>query len=669
MSNVDDPYGQQLLFVASEMQDALKTEMDGLTSQLSHSLARHLAKAVSATCNQLYSENVRLTQQLKSGQFSQVSPQEIDRESLQQWALEEYLLPQLCCQQHASQMHDSSTEVIQQIDSIRVATPVTRNQTMFPEVSKGVGATGTRSCGVLGSISFMGRNNSWSAQVVSSKYFDAFFHVVICINCITMGIDAEQIARGLFGGHVKMLIAIADNLYTVLFTMEFFLKLHVFGWRAFFPCLSICKDATWNLMDGILVIFAGILYQWMFPLVALVAGFDSQNDIVRALSLLGALRLLRLVRVLHRAPAFREAWLLLRGMTDSARTLFWTCAVICLVTYIFAIFGIMLIAQSLSKQRDSLDARSPRHEELTDLLDHYVGGVDVLMSTLFQVLTLDSWNSIVRRLKQELPWCWLYFYLYVAVAVFLVMNLVTAIIVESALLQAKSDEDQKLKERESIKRKELKDLEELFNLMDEDGSGTLSWPEFESSFHDLEMTKKWRLLDFEPDECRELFGLLDDGDGEIATNEFFDGLAKMKGLAQSKDIFRLEKLLSALMISGVRGSARDSVVAVSNPLSTGDSSRSRGKKRLATTVSPKKVIESEEAKVAFLTTFQNACNEFLQQDTQIEHDLILEPHVEEHFNDKFEVLPRAVATTIPKPIGEDVLPEINDCRSHGRVHI
>merc|ERR1719271_872376 len=100
--------------------------------------------------------------------------------------------------------------------------------------------------------------------------------------------------------------------------------------------------------------------------------------------------------------------------------------------------------------------------------------------------------------------------------------------------------------KEKAKLAELKELELLFLMMDADGNGTLSWEEFKAAFDDPNMAKKWKLLDFEPDECREVFQLLDDGDGEIETQEFFDGLRQMKGMAQSKDVFRLVKKVDML---------------------------------------------------------------------------------------------------------------------------
>merc|ERR1719343_1218245 len=58
--------------------------------------------------------------------------------------------------------------------------------------------------------------------------------------------------------------------------------------------------------------------------------------------------------------------------------------------------------------------------------------------------------------------------------------------------------------------------------------------------------RKWMLLDFHQRDCKELFELLDDGDGEIETDEFFSGLGKMKGPAQSKDLFCVLKSVAKL---------------------------------------------------------------------------------------------------------------------------
>ncbi|CAK9003020.1 UPF0187 protein, partial [Durusdinium trenchii] len=252
------------------------------------------------------------------------------------------------------------------------------------------------------------------------------------------------------------------------------------------------------------------------------------------------------------------------------------------LTYLFAILGCQTISREMLAQIPGKE-----EDELAKLLGvyDYVKGIGPLMQLLIQFLTLDSWNSKMDQIIPYANGCIIYFYMYIAVAVFVLMNLVTAIIVENAMSTSKMDENEKLKQMEDIKKKELKELEHLFYLMDADGDGTLDWEEildqvgFENAFLDEEMSRKWRLLDFGPDECkepgtmftilghgnplmeligpdgrlfRELFDLLDDGDGGIHTSEFFHGLARMKGGlwvepvnggneygAQSRDLMRV----------------------------------------------------------------------------------------------------------------------------------
>merc|ERR1719247_3947037 len=157
----------------------------------------------------------------------------------------------------------------------------------------------------------------------------------------------------------------------------------------------------------------------------------------------------------------------------------------------------MITKELLERQEE---ARSIGDEERVKSLGEmlrYVGGLDELMYTLIQLLTLDSWNFLVRPMIAEISWCWAYFYAYIAVAVFVLMNLVTAIIVENAVATSRNDEDHALKAREKKQRAELSQLQSLFEIMDVDGSGTISWAEFKGAFEDPDIAKKWKLLDFE----------------------------------------------------------------------------------------------------------------------------------------------------------------------------
>eukprot|EP00931_Biecheleriopsis_adriatica_P052423 TRINITY_DN30491_c0_g1_i1.p1 TRINITY_DN30491_c0_g1~~TRINITY_DN30491_c0_g1_i1.p1 ORF type:complete len:640 (-),score=150.47 TRINITY_DN30491_c0_g1_i1:179-2041(-) len=386
----------------------------------------------------------------------------------------------------------------------------------------------------------MKRKNSVVARIVTSKATEIFFSMAIILNCVTMGIEADGLVRE-HPEPLRLFMEVCEQVFVVLFSAELLARLWVYGPRSFMPTSS---NGIMNFIDALLVLLTGVVMSLVSIIMAVMQTSTAGTGLLKTLSVFRAVRLLRIVRVIQKMPMFREVWLLLKGLTDSLRTLFWTVVVIFVITYIFAIFGLWIISNEIQKIGE-LSSDPLVKAEVEDVL-LLIDGLPALMQLLIQFLTLDSWNSKMERIMVFAPWCVYYFYLYIAIAVFVLMNLVTAIIVENAMSASKMDEEQRLKQMDERKKKELKELEHLFTLMDTDGDGTLDWDEFEAAFADEEMSRKWRLLDFHAEECKELFELLDDGDGGIETSEFFGGLAKMKGDAQSRDLMRVNKNIERL---------------------------------------------------------------------------------------------------------------------------
>lgn len=375
--------------------------------------------------------------------------------------------------------------------------------------------------------------------IVTSRACEGFFSLIIMLNCATMGMEAQQLVEDTVDPTVAAFLVVTEHVFTALFSLELIGRVHTFGFASFNP---VRMENLWNFMDAFLVIVTGVLFTWILPLMSLIFGVGGlDKGFVRILTVLRSARLLRLVRVVQRVNFFKEAWLLLRGLMDSVRTLCWTCVVILFITYIFAVFGIVLISKTLKEITEETSIDFQVREDAQRLLEDYFGGLDLLMQTLIQVLTMDSFHGIMREVQLHISWAWLYFYAYVSVACLVLMNLVTAIIVENAVATATIDADQALKQKEALMLKELAEMQNLFLMMDTDGDGHLCWEEFKVAFDDPELSKRWKLLDFQPEECREVFSLLDNGDGNIDTQEFFDGLRKMKGGAQSRDLFRMHK--------------------------------------------------------------------------------------------------------------------------------
>ncbi|CAE8709014.1 unnamed protein product [Polarella glacialis] len=373
------------------------------------------------------------------------------------------------------------------------------------------------------------------------KLFEASFCVIICLNCITIGLEAHyEVQTGGMPHSLVDILAVSEHLFTFIFTVELILRVRALGFHRFSPTSS---SNLWNFIDALLVI-GGIFFTWIMPVLSLL-GLQADLSSARSLTALRAFRLFRLAYVVRKVEAFHEVWVLVRGMSDSFRVLFWTIIVIFLVTYIFAVFGLALVSKRIFEISQS-EGLSPAESLQISELSGYLGGLGSMMHSLVQVLTLDSHDTFMRPTMKYIPWSWLYFYAYIAIGVFVLMNLVTAIIVENAVSNRRNDDERQLHIREQSKSQELVHLKQFFALMDSDGDGSLTYDEFQASFSDPDICNKWKLLDFEPEECQNLFRLLDTGDGLLDTDEFFEGLSKMRGFAQSKDVFALRRQLEDL---------------------------------------------------------------------------------------------------------------------------
>jgi voltage-gated sodium channel len=372
-------------------------------------------------------------------------------------------------------------------------------------------------------------------KVVKSEGFESAMGGLIVLNCMTMGIGAETLIDRANGW--KGVVATCEHVFTLVFVAELALRVFVYGWRFFVPFVGDMG----HFIDAALVLVTGVLMVWILPLFRI-----ADSSVLRTISVLRVCRLARLVRVVAKVRLFHEVWQLMRGLTESTRTLFWTIIVICFITYIFAVFGVVLIGSELKAKVQEADGMLD--PELEALMEHF-DGIFCTMQTLIQLLLLDSVHGILHPLMKYVGWSWLFFYAYISIAVIVLLNLVTAIIVDNAMKNSQKDEDQKLTEKETEKQKHLAQFRSLFELMDVDGDGQITWREFENAFEVPEVATKLKMLDFTPESCHELFFLLDHGDGSLTLDEFFEGISNMDGNAKAKDSFKLLKLAGILQRS------------------------------------------------------------------------------------------------------------------------
>merc|ERR1712187_892284 len=83
----------------------------------------------------------------------------------------------------------------------------------------------------------------------------------------------------------------------------------------------------------------------------------------------------------------------------------------------------------------------------------------------------------------------------------------------------------------------IRELRELFERMDEDGSGSVTLEEILNCFEDQRVKGYFRALGLDPHDVENLFRLIDtDSSGEVDVEEFMAGCLRLKGQARSIDL-------------------------------------------------------------------------------------------------------------------------------------
>merc|ERR1719378_1155205 len=84
----------------------------------------------------------------------------------------------------------------------------------------------------------------------------------------------------------------------------------------------------WNVLDFILVSMA-VLDGWI-----LVLAVGGEGSPLGSLSVFRILRVLRVMRLARLLKVFKELWMILKGIFDSLKTMFWVSMLLLLILYV-----------------------------------------------------------------------------------------------------------------------------------------------------------------------------------------------------------------------------------------------------------------------------------------------------------------------------------------------
>eukprot|EP00929_Paragymnodinium_shiwhaense_P060538 TRINITY_DN30221_c0_g1_i1.p1 TRINITY_DN30221_c0_g1~~TRINITY_DN30221_c0_g1_i1.p1 ORF type:complete len:778 (+),score=137.60 TRINITY_DN30221_c0_g1_i1:121-2454(+) len=330
---------------------------------------------------------------------------------------------------------------------------------------------------------------------------ESIFGSLILINAIVLGFDVEASLQG--EGESSFLFWLQLG-FVIIFIGELALRIIADGAKFLYNAAGI--------FDAVIVLSSVSEY------VLLALGSDSGGDSpLSAVSVMRIFRLLRIARIVRVLQIFPELTLLIHGLAASAQAVFW---VFCLLI-VFMYMGALICASELGHTKN---------EEL----NAFFGTVGASFYTHFMIVTLEGYPEVARVAGAVSPLWYVYIVCFILFSSMVLMNLVTGIVCESVVANAKDEEvASHVYEAESAKFREV--LQEIVTSLGYSSEQDINFTEFRAIFRHPDVREALNTVDIclEIDE-QDLFEIIDeDGSGSVSFYELFCGFLRLRG---SKDM-------------------------------------------------------------------------------------------------------------------------------------
>ncbi len=245
--------------------------------------------------------------------------------------------------------------------------------------------------------------------------------IAILLNALVLGIQTSSSAVAVAG---PVLDAI-DTLFLVIFCIEIGLKIYARGpafWRS-----------GWDLFDF------GVVAISLAPAVGI------------NLSVLRALRILRLFRAISMAPHLR---IVVEAMLRALPGIGSVFLLLAVIFYVGSVIATQIYGADFPE---------------------FFGTLGGSAFSLFQIMTLEGWPDIARPVMQVFPNAWLFFVLYIVATNFCVLNLVVGLIVnsmESAHEQSKEDIEERQEKTDTYQDEAIAMLQDIRARLEQLETGT-----------------------------------------------------------------------------------------------------------------------------------------------------------------------------------------------------
>ena len=227
--------------------------------------------------------------------------------------------------------------------------------------------------------------NKFLFKLKEGRIFQFLVILIIILNAIAIGVTTYDVSE-----FTKQVINYLDYSITVFFVIEIVIRFVGEPKK-----LEFFKSG-WNIFDSLIV------------LISLIPIPNNSSFLL--------LRLLRVFRVLRLISVVPELKKIIEALLTSVKRVFYVGVLLFIILYIYATIGSILFSIDIP-------------ERWSD--------VGIAMITLFQVLTLSSWEQVLLPLQEIYWWAWIYFFSFIIICGITMLNLLIAILVDVVINQKK----------------------------------------------------------------------------------------------------------------------------------------------------------------------------------------------------------------------------------------
>jgi voltage-gated sodium channel len=222
-------------------------------------------------------------------------------------------------------------------------------------------------------------------KLKESRYFQLLVISIIIFNAFTIGVNTYELSDV-----TNQIISLLDYSITIFFVVE--ISIRFIGE----PKKSQFFKNGWNIFDTVIVC------------ISLIPIPNNSSFLL--------LRLLRVFRVLRIISVIPELKMIIEALLKSVKRVFYVSLLLFIILYIYATMGSILFSEDIPARW---------------------GNVGTAMITLFQVLTLSSWEQVMLPLQDIYWWAWIYIFSFIIICGITMLNLLIAVLVDVVINQKK----------------------------------------------------------------------------------------------------------------------------------------------------------------------------------------------------------------------------------------